>query len=105
MCLGCTDELSPVGPAAILAETGDLTRFTSAPGVVKRVGLAPRERKSGTFTRQSPPVRRRPTTATRRRMASRVGLPASQPRMRRGGGATHPHRRRYSTVADSWRRT
>jgi transposase len=42
--------LSPVGAAAILAETGDLNRFTSARAVVKHAGLAPRERKSGTFT-------------------------------------------------------
>ncbi|WP_147068632.1 transposase, partial [Terrabacter aerolatus] len=44
------DGLSPVGAAAILAQTGDLTRFTSARAVVKHAGLAPRERKSGTFT-------------------------------------------------------
>ncbi|WP_147063882.1 IS110 family transposase [Knoellia locipacati] len=44
------DGLSPVGAAAILAETGDLTRFTSARAVVKHAGLAPRERKSGAFT-------------------------------------------------------
>ena len=44
------DGLSPVGAAAILAETGDLNRFTSARAVVKHAGLAPRERKSGTFT-------------------------------------------------------
>jgi transposase len=43
------DGLSPVGAAAILAETGDLTRFTSARAVVKLAGLAPRERLSGTF--------------------------------------------------------
>ena len=42
--------LSAVGAAAILAETGDLNRFTSARAVVKHAGLAPRERKSGTFT-------------------------------------------------------
>ena len=42
--------LSPVGAAAILAETGDLSRFTSARAVVKHAGLAPRERKSGAFT-------------------------------------------------------
>jgi transposase len=41
--------LSPVGAAAILAETGDLTRFTSARAIVKLAGLAPRERLSGTF--------------------------------------------------------
>ncbi|MFC7597547.1 transposase [Terrabacter sp. GCM10028922] len=44
------DGLSPVGAAAILAQTGDLHRFTSARAVVKHAGLAPRERKSGTFT-------------------------------------------------------
>jgi transposase len=44
------DGLSPIGAAAILAETGDLNRFTSARAVVKHAGLAPRERKSGTFT-------------------------------------------------------
>jgi transposase len=44
------DGLSPVGAAAILAQTGDLTRFTNARAVVKHAGLAPRERKSGTFT-------------------------------------------------------
>lgn len=41
--------LSPIGAASILAETGDLTRFTSARAVVKLAGLAPRERLSGTF--------------------------------------------------------
>ena len=44
------DGLSVVGAAAILAETGDLNRFTSARAVVKHAGLAPRERMSGTFT-------------------------------------------------------
>lgn len=44
------DGLSVIGAAAILAETGDLSRFTSARAVVKHAGLAPRERLSGTFT-------------------------------------------------------
>jgi transposase len=49
--LACSIEgLSPVGAAAILAETGDLHRFTSSRAVVKHAGLAPRERKSGAFT-------------------------------------------------------
>ena len=49
--LACSIEgLSPVGAAAILAQTGDLRRFTSARAVVKHAGLAPRERMSGTFT-------------------------------------------------------
>jgi transposase len=48
--LACSiDGLSPVGAAAILAETDDLRRFTSARAVVKLAGLAPRERLSGTF--------------------------------------------------------
>jgi transposase len=49
--LACSIEgLSPVGAAAILAETGHLRRFTSSRAVVKHAGLAPRERMSGTFT-------------------------------------------------------
>ena len=49
--LVCSIEgLSAIGAAAILAETGDLTRFASARAVVKHAGLAPRERMSGTFT-------------------------------------------------------
>lgn len=42
--------LSPVGAAAILAETGDPTRFATARALVKHAGLAPREKSSGTFT-------------------------------------------------------
>jgi transposase len=42
--------LSAVGAAAILAETGDLTRFATARAVVKHSGLAPRENLSGAFT-------------------------------------------------------
>jgi transposase len=45
--------LSAIGAAAILAETGDLRRFTSARAVVKHAGLAPRERMSGKFTGKS----------------------------------------------------
>lgn len=39
--------LSPVGAAAILAETGDLTRFASPRAVVKHAGLCPRDNASG----------------------------------------------------------
>jgi transposase len=42
--------LSPVGAAAILAETGDPRRFATARAVVKHAGLAPREKLSGAFT-------------------------------------------------------
>jgi transposase len=41
--------LSAVGAAAILAETGDPNRFSSARALVKHAGLAPREKLSGTF--------------------------------------------------------
>jgi transposase len=41
--------LSPVGVAAILAQTGDPHRFTTARALVKHAGLAPREKLSGTF--------------------------------------------------------
>jgi transposase len=42
--------LSVVGAAAILAETGDPSRFATARAMVKHAGLAPRENTSGTFT-------------------------------------------------------
>jgi transposase len=42
--------LSAVGAAAILAETGDPTRFATPRALVKHAGLAPREKLSGTFT-------------------------------------------------------
>ena len=41
------DGLSAVGAAAILAETGDLTRFGSPRAVVKHAGLCPRDNASG----------------------------------------------------------
>ena len=44
------DGLSAVGAATILAETGDLGRFTSARAVVKHAGLCPRDNRSGKFT-------------------------------------------------------
>jgi transposase len=41
--------LSAIGAAAILAESGDLTRFDSARALVKHAGLCPRENASGTY--------------------------------------------------------
>jgi transposase len=41
--------LSPVGAAAILAQTGDPRRFATARALVKHAGLAPREKLSGAF--------------------------------------------------------
>ena len=50
--------LSAVGAAAILAETGDPTRFDSPRALVKHAGLCPRENASGTFTGRSQISRR-----------------------------------------------
>ena len=41
--------LSAVGAAAILAETGDPTRFSSARALVKHAGLCPRDNASGAY--------------------------------------------------------
>ena len=43
------DGLSVAGAAVILAETGELTRFTSARSVVKHAGLNPSEHTSATL--------------------------------------------------------
>jgi transposase len=45
--------LSAVGAAAILAETGDLRRFTTSRALVKHAGLAPRQKSSGSYTGRS----------------------------------------------------
>jgi transposase len=45
--------ISAVGAAAILAETGDPTRFDSPRALVKHAGLCPRDNNSGTFTGRS----------------------------------------------------
>jgi transposase len=45
--------VSAVGAAAILAETGDPTRFDSPRALVKHAGLCPRENSSGTSTGRS----------------------------------------------------
>jgi transposase len=47
------DGLSGVGAAAILAETGDLSRFASARSVVKHAGLNPAENTSATMRGQT----------------------------------------------------
>lgn len=46
---GSIPGVSPVGAAAILAETGDLSRFASARSVVKHAGLNPTEHTSATI--------------------------------------------------------
>ena len=50
--------LSLIGAGMILAETGDLARFTSARAVVKHAGLCPRENASGAYTGKSTISRR-----------------------------------------------
>ena len=45
--------ISAVGAAAILAETGDPTRFDSPRALVKHAGLCPRDNASGTMTGRS----------------------------------------------------
>ena len=50
--------VSAVGAAAILAETGDPTRFDSPRALVKHAGLCPRDNASGTFTGRSQISRR-----------------------------------------------
>jgi transposase len=45
--------ISAVGAAAILAETGDPRRFATGRALVKHAGLAPREKKSGTYAGQT----------------------------------------------------
>jgi transposase len=45
--------VSAVGAAAMLAETGDPTRFDSPRALVKHAGLCPRDNASGTFTGRS----------------------------------------------------
>jgi transposase len=48
--VGSIPGLSVVGAAAILAETGDPTRFDSARALVKHAGLCPRANESGAYT-------------------------------------------------------
>jgi len=85
--------ISPVGAAAILAETGDPRRFATARALVKHAGLASREKLSGTF------VGRTKLTGQGRpglRLAAwRAvwGSPTSQPRLQRPLPA--PDRTRY----------
>jgi transposase len=77
------DGLSPVGAAVILAETGDLHRFTSARAVVKHAGLAPPRAHVRHLRRKSAAVRSRPPSPANSSLARRVGMPAEQPRVRR----------------------
>src|SRR5258708_16723341 len=46
--------LTPVGAAAILAETGDPARFATPRSLVKHAGLCPRDNASGAFHAKTP---------------------------------------------------
>jgi hypothetical protein len=72
------DALSAVGAAAILTETGDLRRFSSARSVVKHAGLSPAENTSATMRHHSRLPSWAPPTAGRR-LARDVGRDARQP--------------------------
>lgn len=68
--------LSPVGAAAILAETGDPARFDCARTWVKHAGLCPRANESGTFAGQTKMSRRgRPALRTAAWRATWGALP------------------------------
>jgi hypothetical protein len=69
--------LSPVGAAAILAETGDPRRFATGRAVVKHAGLAPREKLPGAFTRADPADRAGTPRAAPGGVAGGLGRPAS----------------------------
>ncbi len=71
--------LSAVGAAAILAETGDLTRFATARAVVKHAGLAPRENLSGAFTGRTKLTGQGRPPAAAGGLARGLGSPARQP--------------------------
>jgi len=46
--------LTPVGAAAILAETGDPNRFATSRSLVKHAGLCPRDNASGGYQARHP---------------------------------------------------
>ena len=75
--------LSPVGAAAILAETGDPTRFTTARALVKHAGLAPTGEEVRHLHRHDQTHRPGPTQAPARGLARGLGRAADQHRLRR----------------------
>ena len=75
--------LSAVGAAAILAETGDPTRFSRARALVKHAGLCPRDNASGTYQGKTGISGRGRPAAPAGGLAGGVGRVAQQPRARR----------------------
>jgi hypothetical protein len=70
--------LTPVGAAAILAETGDPARFASPRSLVKHAGLCPRDNASGGYQGKTS-IRPRPAPAAAGRLAGSLGRAAEQP--------------------------
>jgi transposase len=85
--------LSAVGAAAILAETGDPTRFSCARALVKHAGLCPRDNASGKIPGQDRNQRPRPAPAPPGSLAGGVARIAQQPRARRPAFAPDRPRR------------
>src|SRR5207247_5677037 len=75
--------LSPVGAAAILAETGDPNRFASGRALVKHAGLAPREKLSGTFVGRTKLTGQGRPRAAAGGVAGGLGRATRQPGLRR----------------------
>jgi hypothetical protein len=75
--------LSPVGAAAILAQTGDPRRFATARARVKHAGLAPREKTIQCVHRPDQTDRPGTPRPAAGRLARSLGSTARQPRLRR----------------------
>jgi transposase len=81
------DGLTPVGVAAILAESGDPARFATPRSLVKHAGPCPRDNASGEFQGKTPILRPRTARPAGGRLAGSVGSTAEQ---RRAGRQVHP---------------
>jgi Transposase IS116/IS110/IS902 family len=83
--------LTPVGAAAILAETGDPARFTSSRALVKHAGLCPRDNASGGYQGKTPiSGRGRPVRPPDHPRAQPARPPAGPHRLRRRPAALDP---------------
>jgi transposase len=73
--------LTPVGAAAILAETGDPARFATGRALVKHAGLCPPRQRLRRPSRQDRHLRARPARPAAGRLAGGLGSTAEQPVM------------------------
>jgi hypothetical protein len=93
--------LTPVGAAAILAETGDPARFASPRSLARHAGLCPRDNASGAFQGKTSisgraaeqPGDGRPVRAPDHPRGQPAGPPAGPHRLRRSPAALDPRRR------------